>query len=24
MAVELEELLVPDAAAWRGWLEENH
>jgi uncharacterized protein YdeI (YjbR/CyaY-like superfamily) len=24
MAVELEELLVPDAAAWRRWLEENH
>src|SRR5215218_2536077 len=24
MAVELEELLVPDAATWRGWLEENH
>jgi uncharacterized protein YdeI (YjbR/CyaY-like superfamily) len=24
MAVELEELLVPDAAAWRSWLEENH
>jgi len=23
MAVELEELLVPDAAAWRAWLEEN-
>jgi uncharacterized protein YdeI (YjbR/CyaY-like superfamily) len=24
MAVELEELLVPDAAAWREWLELNH
>jgi uncharacterized protein YdeI (YjbR/CyaY-like superfamily) len=24
MAVELEELLVPDSTAWRGWLEENH
>ena len=24
MAVELEELLVPDAAAWRRWLEANH
>ncbi|TLM81032.1 hypothetical protein FDW83_17925 [Pseudarthrobacter sp. NamE2] len=24
MAVELEELLVPDAAAWRSWLEANH
>lgn len=24
MAIELEELLVPDAAAWRHWLEENH
>jgi uncharacterized protein YdeI (YjbR/CyaY-like superfamily) len=24
MAVELEELLLPDAAAWRKWLEENH
>ncbi len=24
MAVELEELLVPDAAAWRRWLEKNH
>lgn len=24
MAVELEELLVPDASAWRSWLEENH
>ncbi|MGN7150157.1 YdeI/OmpD-associated family protein [Arthrobacter sp. SAFR-179] len=24
MAVDLEELLVPDAAAWRAWLEENH
>ena len=24
MAVELEELLVPDAAAWRAWLEANH
>lgn len=24
MAVDLEELLVPDAAAWRKWLEENH
>ncbi|MDP9888446.1 YdeI/OmpD-associated family protein [Pseudarthrobacter enclensis] len=23
MAVELEELLVPDAAAWRAWLEKN-
>ena len=24
MAEDLEELLVPDAAAWRAWLEENH
>jgi uncharacterized protein YdeI (YjbR/CyaY-like superfamily) len=24
MAIELEELLVKDAAAWRGWLEANH
>lgn len=24
MADDLEELLVPDAAAWRAWLEENH
>jgi uncharacterized protein YdeI (YjbR/CyaY-like superfamily) len=24
MAIELEELLVPDAAAWRRWLETNH
>jgi uncharacterized protein YdeI (YjbR/CyaY-like superfamily) len=24
MAVELEELLLPDAAAWRSWLEANH
>ncbi|MDQ5861073.1 MAG: YdeI/OmpD-associated family protein [Actinomycetota bacterium] len=24
MAIELEELLVPDAAAWRLWLEANH
>lgn len=24
MAAELPELLVPDAAAWRGWLAENH
>jgi uncharacterized protein YdeI (YjbR/CyaY-like superfamily) len=24
MAVELEELLVRDAAEWRGWLERNH
>jgi uncharacterized protein YdeI (YjbR/CyaY-like superfamily) len=24
MADDLEELLVPDAAAWRTWLEENH
>ncbi|WP_458780967.1 YdeI/OmpD-associated family protein [Arthrobacter sp. D3-16] len=24
MAVELEELLVPDASAWRSWLEEHH
>ncbi|MGG5172648.1 YdeI/OmpD-associated family protein [Pseudarthrobacter sp. J1738] len=24
MAVELEELLVPDADAWRAWLEANH
>jgi len=24
MAVELEELLVPDASAWRNWLEANH
>jgi uncharacterized protein YdeI (YjbR/CyaY-like superfamily) len=24
MAVDLEELLVPDAAAWRTWLDENH
>lgn len=24
MAIELEELLVPDAAAWRLWLENNH
>jgi uncharacterized protein YdeI (YjbR/CyaY-like superfamily) len=24
MAVELEELLLPDAAAWRTWLEANH
>ena len=24
MAVELAELLVPDAAAWRAWLAENH
>ncbi len=24
MPVELEELLVPDAAGWRSWLEENH
>jgi uncharacterized protein YdeI (YjbR/CyaY-like superfamily) len=24
MAVELEELLVPDSAAWRAWLEANH
>lgn len=24
MAVELEELVVPDAAAWRAWLEEHH
>ncbi len=24
MAVELEELLVPDAPAWRSWLKENH
>jgi uncharacterized protein YdeI (YjbR/CyaY-like superfamily) len=24
MAIELEELLVPDAAAWRAWLEVNH
>ncbi|MGX5715951.1 YdeI/OmpD-associated family protein [Arthrobacter sp. MAHUQ-56] len=24
MADNLEELLVPDAAAWRAWLEENH
>ncbi|SLK09884.1 YdeI/OmpD-associated family protein [Arthrobacter sp. P2b] len=24
MAIELEELLVPDAAAWRSWLESNH
>jgi uncharacterized protein YdeI (YjbR/CyaY-like superfamily) len=24
MAIELEELLVPDAAAWRLWLEKNH
>ena len=24
MAIELEELLVPDSAAWRTWLEANH
>lgn len=24
MPIELEELLVPDAAAWRSWLEANH
>lgn len=24
MAVELEELLLPDAVAWRNWLEANH
>lgn len=24
MAAELPELLVPDARAWRAWLEENH
>ena len=24
MAAELPELLLPDAAAWRSWLEENH
>jgi uncharacterized protein YdeI (YjbR/CyaY-like superfamily) len=24
MAIELEELLVPNAAAWRAWLEANH
>jgi uncharacterized protein YdeI (YjbR/CyaY-like superfamily) len=24
MAIELEELLVPDAASWRSWLEANH
>ena len=24
MAVELPELLLPDAAAWRAWLAENH
>ena len=24
MAVELPELLVPDAPAWRAWLIENH
>jgi uncharacterized protein YdeI (YjbR/CyaY-like superfamily) len=24
MAIELEELLVPDAATWRSWLEANH
>lgn len=24
MAIELPELLVPDVAAWRAWLEENH
>jgi uncharacterized protein YdeI (YjbR/CyaY-like superfamily) len=24
MAVELPELVLPDAAAWRAWLEENH
>ncbi|BCW18001.1 hypothetical protein NtRootA9_07090 [Arthrobacter sp. NtRootA9] len=24
MAVELEELLLPDSAAWRAWLEANH
>lgn len=24
MAVDLPELIVPDAAAWRGWLEANH
>jgi uncharacterized protein YdeI (YjbR/CyaY-like superfamily) len=24
MAIELPELLVPDAAAWRAWLAENH
>ncbi len=24
MAIELEELLVPDAAAWRSWLEAHH
>lgn len=24
MTVELEELLLPDAAAWRRWLEANH
>ena len=24
MAEDLDELLVPDAAAWRAWLEENH
>ncbi len=24
MAIELEELLVPDAAAWRAWLEANY
>jgi uncharacterized protein YdeI (YjbR/CyaY-like superfamily) len=24
MAIELEELLLPDAAAWRAWLEANH
>ena len=24
MANDLEELLLPDAAAWRAWLEENH
>ena len=24
MAIELEELLVPDAQAWRAWLEANH
>jgi uncharacterized protein YdeI (YjbR/CyaY-like superfamily) len=24
MAAELPELLVPDAAAWRGWLADNH
>jgi uncharacterized protein YdeI (YjbR/CyaY-like superfamily) len=24
MPAELPELLLPDAAAWRAWLEENH